>query len=70
MLLPSDSSILTNRKVIIGRVALAVYIDDLLIASKDEADIFYVKELLKAWFEVKDLGEVRMVLGIRVKRYN
>lgn len=70
MSLPLDPSVLTNGKVIIGRIALAVYVDDLLITDKDEADIFYVKELLKVRFEVKDLGEERMVLGIRVKRYN
>ena len=67
--LPSDPSVLTNGKVIIGRIALAVYVDDLLIAGKDETHILHVKELLKARFEVKDLGEVRMVLGIRVRRY-
>ncbi len=67
--LPSDPSVLTNRKVIIGRIALAVYLDDLLIAGKDKTDILQVKELLKARFEVKDLGEVGMVRGIKVRRY-
>lgn len=32
--LPSDPSVLTDGKVIIGRVALAIYVDDLLIAGK------------------------------------
>ena len=68
-LLPSGPSVLTNGKVIIGRIALAVYVDDLLIAGKVETDIFHVKKLLKAQFEVKDLGEVRIVLEIRVRRY-
>ena len=67
--LPSDPSVLTNGKVIIGRITLAVYVDDLLIAGKDKTDILHVKELLKTRFEVKDLGEVRMVLGIKVRRY-
>lgn len=65
--LPSDPSVLTNGKVMISRVALAVYVDDLLIAGKNEEDILHVKQLLKQRFEVKDLGEMRMVLGIRVK---
>ena len=56
--LPSDSSVFTNGKVIISRIALAVYVDELLIAKKDKTDIFYVKELLKARFEVKNLGLV------------
>ncbi len=56
--LPLYLSVLTNRKVIIGRIALAVYVDDLLIAGKNKADIFRVKVLLKAQLEVKALGRV------------
>lgn len=67
MPLPLTLNVLTNGKVIIDRVALAVYVDDLLIAGKDEVDILHIKELLKVRFEVKDLGEVQMILGIRVK---
>ena len=70
MPLPLTLNVLTNGKVIIDRVALAVYVDDLLIAGKDEVDILHIKELLKVRFEVKDLGEVQMILGIRVKWYN
>lgn len=66
--LPSDPSVLTNGKVLIGPLSLAVYVDDLLITGKNEEDILHVKKLLKERFEVKDLGEVRMVLGIRVRR--
>ncbi len=54
----SDPSVLTNGNVIIGRIALAVYVDDLPIAGKNKADILFVKESLKARFEVKNLGEV------------
>ncbi len=64
-----DPSVPTNGKVIICRIALAISVDNLLIDVKDEADILRVKELLKARFEVKDLGAVRMVLGIRMRRY-
>ena len=67
--LPSDPSVLTNGKVIISGLTLAVYVDDILIAGEHEEDIVHVKQLLKERFEVKDLGEVRVVLGIRVKRY-
>ena len=68
-LLPSDPIVLTNAKVIMSRMALAVYVDDLLIAEKDKTDILHIKDLLKARFEVKDLGEVRIVLEMRVRRY-
>ncbi len=62
--LPSHPSVLTNCKVIISGLTLAVYVDDLLIAGEHEKDIVHVKQLLKARFEVKDLGKVRVVLGI------
>ena len=67
---PSDPSVLTNGKVIIGRKFLAIYIDDWLIADKDEADILHVKKSLKARFEVKDVSEVQIVFDIRVGRYS
>ena len=68
--MPLDPSVLTNGKVIIGRIALAIYIDDLLMAGKGEAHILRVKELLKAQFEVKNFSEVQMVLNIVVRQYS
>ncbi len=68
-LLPSDPSVLTNGKVIMSRMAMAIYVDDLLIAEKDETDILNIKDLLKARFEVKDLGEVQIVLEMKARRY-
>lgn len=62
--LPADPSILTNGKVMISGLALAVYMDDLLIAGMHEKDILRIKQLLKSRLEVQDLGEVRVVLGI------
>ncbi len=41
--------------------------DDQLIAERNEKDIFCVKQLLKQWFKVKDISEVRMVLRIRFR---
>ena len=68
-LLPSDPIVITNGKVIIGKIALTVYVDDLLIAGKNKTDFFHAEKLLKARFEVKDLGEVRIVFVIKVRRY-
>ena len=59
-----DTSVLTNGKVIINELTLAVYVDDILKAGGHKEDIVYVKQLLKERFEVKDLGEVRVVFGI------
>lgn len=45
--LPSDPSIITNRKVIINKLVLVVYINDLLIAKEYKKDIVYIKQPLK-----------------------
>lgn len=66
----SDPGIFTNGKVIISRLTLAVYVDNLLIVGKYEKDIVYVKQLLKTRFEVKDLGEIQVIIDIQVKRYD
>ena len=62
--LPSNSSVLTNKKVIMSGLTLAVYVDVIFIAGEHEEDIVHVKQFLKERFEVKDIGEVRVVLGI------
>lgn len=68
--LPSNSSIFTNDKVIISKLILVVYVNDLLIAREYEKDIVYVKQLLKVQFKVEDLGEVQVFLDIQIRRYS
>ena len=51
-----------------GRVIVAIYVDDMLIAGADIVDIEKVKELLRKRFEVTDLGEAKVCLGIRIHR--
>jgi hypothetical protein len=61
----SEPSIFTtpDRRILIG-----LYVDDMLILSKDPSDIDrVVKGIGKRW-KIKDLGEVSMILGIRVTR--
>lgn len=65
----SDLSIFINSKVIVSGLALVIYVDNLLIAREYERDIIYIKQLLKAWFEVKDLRKAQVVLSIWIKRY-
>ena len=43
---------------------LLLYVDDMLIASKDQNEINKLKMLLKSEFEIKDLGEARKILGM------
>ena len=45
---------------------LLIYVDDLLICSKNKRKIQNVKKLLTNRFEMKDLGEVKEYLGINI----
>ena len=54
------------RKTSAGIVINVVYVDDLIIIGDCEEDIDHVKGLLKAEFDMKDLGELIYFLGIEV----
>jgi hypothetical protein len=47
---------------------LALYVDDLLVFSKDLQALKIVKEKLYVTFEMKDLGKVSYYLGIQILR--
>ena len=47
-------------------VVVVVYVDDVIITGDCEKDIDQVKGLLKAEFDMKDLGELMYFLGIEV----
>jgi transposase InsO family protein len=49
-------------------LAVAVYVDDLLIVANSDAALRTFKSHMTSRFEMKDLGEVRHILGIRVTR--
>ena len=49
-------------------VYLLLYVDDMLIASKDKNKINNLKLSLKSEFEMKDLGEARRILGMEIIR--
>jgi hypothetical protein len=49
-------------------IFLALYIDDLLIISKELWVVNKVKNLLSHEFEMKDLGEMEYCLGIKVRK--
>jgi hypothetical protein len=51
------------RKLFVG-----VYVDDLLIGSKDLEDMRKLKSALSEEFRMKDLGDVGYVLGIKITR--
>lgn len=51
------------------RVILPVFVDDITIVSKDANKISEVKNALAKVFQIKDLGQISYLLGIKVK-YN
>ncbi|GJV90022.1 retrotransposon protein, putative, ty1-copia subclass [Tanacetum coccineum] len=49
-------------------IYLLLYIDDMLIACKSKAEIGSTKSLLKKEFDMKELGEVKKILGMEIVR--
>ena len=46
---------------------IAVYVDDILLAGK-EREIKYVKEQIKMHFNIKDIGDVDFIIGIKFEK--
>ncbi|MCO5598252.1 hypothetical protein L7F22_052344 [Adiantum nelumboides] len=63
-----ETEIQVESKVLGGLVVIVVYVDDVIIIGDDEDEIKKVKDLLKAEFDIKDLGELMYFLGIEVIR--
>jgi len=49
-------------------ISLLLYVDDMLIASKNRSSIDKLKVQLSLEFEMKDLGEAKKILGIKIER--
>lgn len=49
-------------------VYLLLYVDDILIASRNRQHIMELKVLLSSEFEMKDLGEAKKILGMEIHR--
>ncbi|KAJ0482376.1 putative RNA-directed DNA polymerase [Helianthus annuus] len=49
-------------------IYLLLYVDDMLIATKDMKEIQKLKDQLKADFEMKDLGAAKKILGMEIVR--
>jgi hypothetical protein len=50
------------------RVVVLVYVDDILIAAKEKAQIEKIKKGLMAKFDSRDLGEAKLFLGMVISR--
>lgn len=65
--LHADPSVLTNCK---KGLIIAMYVDDLLLFSRRQGEILATKKTLAKAFKMKDLGEAKEVLNMRIERSN
>ncbi|GMI99394.1 hypothetical protein HRI_003608700 [Hibiscus trionum] len=49
-------------------IALAVYVDDIIVASPSLSEISAIKTILHDTFKIKDLGNLKFFLGLEVAR--
>jgi len=49
---------------------IAIYVDDFLLFLSNISHIRTVKENLKRHFEIKDLGEAKWILHMKIERTN
>jgi len=49
-------------------IIVLVYVDDLLLAESSLAAIYKIKNALHKRFEMKDLGEAKVILGLEIRR--
>jgi len=63
-----DSCVYYNKLSGGDYIYLLLYVDDMLIASKSRSAIDKLKKDLSSEFEMKDLGEVKKVLGMEIER--
>ena len=49
-------------------IYLLLYVDDMMIASKSHTEIEKLKSQLNREFEMKDLGEAKKILGMKISR--
>lgn len=61
----ADPCVYFNKK---NDLIIGVYVDDLLVMSKESTTIQKFKEDIGAAFETKDLGEINHLLSIRIQR--
>ena len=62
-----DYSLFT-KKAKVALIALLVYVDDVLISSDNKAVVEELKVMLDQKFKLKNLGELKYVLGLEVAR--
>jgi len=49
-------------------IIVLVYVDDILLVASSLAAIFKITDALRKRFEMKDLGEAKVILGLNIRR--
>jgi len=52
----------------VGIMMIALYVDDMLLAAKTMSQINWIKTKLSEQFDMKDLGEAKLCLGLELSR--
>jgi len=55
-----------NKSIEIIRI-IAIYVDDILLTGKEKKTM-YVKEQIKMYFNIKDIGDVNFIIGIKFEK--
>ena len=56
------------KKYVDNYIILVLYVDDMLIAGANMAEIDMLKKQLSEYFEMKDFGPSKQILGMRISR--
>ena len=65
---PYDSCVYYKKVEDGSRIYLLLYMDDMLVASKNKAKVQTLKSLLGSEFKMKDLGAAEKIFGIEIRR--
>ena len=65
---PYDSHVYHSKVEDGWYVYLLLYVDDMLIATWDKYEIQKLKSLLCSEFEMKDMGAIKKILGMEIRR--
>ena len=63
-----DSCLYTKKCIDDSYVILILYVDDMLIAGKNKDELSKLKKNLSQTFDMKDLGNAKHILGMRITR--
>jgi len=62
----ANDYLLLHRNIPGFALFFAIYVDDIIVTSNDETEIYELKAYLNATFKIKDLGFVNYFLGLEV----